>query len=205
VAFGNYYYGLTVILAAQLNLHFMKTLPVIAVLLCSTASAFCQASWTYHVGFALNDRSGRQIHDSDITSGKCRVFIDKGSPDQVVNYVSTLGLFYITGSATYPSVSIGLINGSDSTEVVLPVGSERVILTNWPTNPGTYFLEIDETHSIKHPEAVLCYPTQFRRGTDALFSLTVLDWNQYRVDPASRSMSRADGFKVNRMVKVQIH
>jgi hypothetical protein len=121
----------------------------------------------------------------------------------VLNYTSALGIFYMTGSATYPGISIGLINGSDSTAVVLPVVSERVILTNWPTIPGIYVLNVDyETRRINNPEAIL---TQFHSGDKSLFSLTVLDWSKYRVDPKNQDWNWKDYFIKDRIVKVQTH
>jgi len=182
----------------------MKALLIVAALLCSTEPAFCQASWTYRVGFALNNEKGQPVHDYDITAGKYQVFIGKDKP--IINYVSPLGLFYITGSAISPGISIGLINGRDTTLVVLPVVEERVILSNWPTKPGTYVLEVDfATGQLSHPEALQYYPPRFWGNRDSLFSLTILDWDKYRVDRKSDKYGGWFEFPSNNKAKVQNH
>ncbi|MDO7847137.1 hypothetical protein Q5H92_12260 [Hymenobacter sp. M29] len=183
MAYGNYNDEFAGILAAQLNLHFMKIPLVIWLLLCSIAPAFCQASWTFRLGFVLTDKQGQSLSVEDISSGKYQVFIGGGgttSDREGLFYAEGLSLFYAIGSSTWPGVSIGLVNGQDSTIVETPIGSERLVLMNWPTEPGIYSLNEQDLADVNKSKSILLYPTKFHQGNRALFSLTVLNWNTFR-------------------------
>ena len=182
----------------------MRFVLLLSALLSISMSAFCQASWTYHIGFALNDRDGEPIIEHRLASGECRVFTHTTDRKRVVKYNSELGFFYASGMQTWPYFTIGMINNRDSTAVVLPFGSERVMLTNWPTTPGFYVLSLDKEGKIAHPEAILPYQGQFRSHSKLLFALTITDWDKYRIDALQgrRELVSASIFAKENRVKI---
>ncbi|MBD2724047.1 hypothetical protein [Hymenobacter armeniacus] len=165
----------------------MKTLFIVSSLLCSTAPAFCQASWTYRVGFVLNDKNGQPLRDDDLKSGTYKVFVCGGGSDsgaRTLDYAASLGIFYATGGAIATVVSIGLINGRDTTIVSLPVGSERFILTTWPTTTGKYVINRAGVDEVEMTKARMMYPTRLNGNDTSLYSLAILDWDKYRLSQA---------------------
>lgn len=153
----------------------MKLL-LLLIAVCYSTACYSQASWTYRVGFALNDRNGKPLYRQDFTSGRYQLFTSKSHG--TFEYVETLGLFCLSGSAIWPGMHISLTNGRDSTVVFLPIVSQRTILTNWPTKPGVYVLRLDSGKT-NHPEAIQG-STRFM-SDGRLLSLTVLDWSKYLI------------------------
>ncbi|UOQ99316.1 hypothetical protein MUN81_07400 [Hymenobacter sp. 5317J-9] len=187
----------------------MKILLIVAALLCSTAPAFCQASWTYHVGFVLNDKNGQPLRDDDLKSGAYNVFVCGGGSDsgaRTLDYAASLGIFYATGGAIATVVSIGLINGRDTTIVSLPVGSERFILTTWPTTTGKYVINRTGIYEVEMSKARMMYPTWLDGNDTALYSLAILDWGKYRFNQADAiRYSWKQFFKHSKPLKPLVH
>jgi hypothetical protein len=148
--------------------------------LCYSIVAYSQASWTYHIGFALNDKEGRPLYRQDFTAGKYQLFSSKNAGRSSghagkFDYVESLGLYCFSGGTINVGIHLGLTNGQDSIVVVFPLGKERIILTNWPTKPGLYILDTRQ-----HPQAIQYYPTQLCQENQSLFSFAVLDWDKFR-------------------------
>ncbi|MFD2721714.1 hypothetical protein ACFST9_23560 [Hymenobacter monticola] len=161
----------------------MKIILILALCTIVTTKAIAQASWTFRLGFVLTNKQGQSLSAEDISSGKYQVFIGGGgtsSDREILHYVEDLNLFYAIGKSTWPGVSIGLVNGQDSTIVETPIGNERLILINWPTEPGIYSLNEQDLADVNKSKSVLLYPTRFHQGNRALFSLTILNWNTFR-------------------------
>lgn len=151
----------------------------------------------------LNDKDGRPLRSADIKSGKCKVFATSSGSSTgslTLHYVAELNLFYVSDNAIALSVIISLVSGQDTTTVILPIGSERVVLSTWPTVPGTYTISRRYTGELEKPGATIMYPAKLNSSNPVLYTLAVLDWDKYRSSPSQHRF-----FKNIKPLQLQIH